>query len=396
MRQDHLAGQLLRIAVGMHQRAEVQRQQHVIELAAQRRVACRHFKAFDGVDQAHDLIIEVGDAWMRFSAFASQDAGHFDRPVRRDIVDMAVVRHVNVVFRLLVIVDGVNHLARRIGVVGPAALLQLFRFDVQVRIFIQIKQLLLDFLNDLRSRAALIVLAHFDSQHLFLLKVVKQVRARQQVQRADQPFAERQVKDVFHRCRRQATGSYAVQQFGKARFSVHDHVFNEYHVVQAEQVDGEIVAVVQRQHVADKHLHTNRNITDADKAFETGMTIDRLGHHPGRVGEVNHPRVRADLLHVFDDIENDRDGTQAFEQAARAVGLLPEIAVAQRDTLVQLARLQLADAQLGSHEISIFQRQTAVEGFMHGQRHAGFLHHALAQVENKIQLFLTFLNVHQP
>ena len=96
------------------------------------------------------------------------------------------------------------------------------------------------------------------------------------------------------------------------------------------------------------------------------MPIDRLGHHTGRIGEVNHPRVRADLLHVFDDVENDRDGTQTFKQAARAIGLLPQITVAQGNTLVQLARFQLAHAQLGSNEIRIFQRQTAIECFVYG------------------------------
>ena len=348
------------------------------------------------MNQPHDLVIEVGDTRMRFSPLAPQDAGHFDGPVSRNIVDMAVMRDVNIVLRLLVVVDGVDHFARRIGVVGPAALLQLFRFDVQVRVFIQIEQLLFDLLNDLRTRAALIILAHFNGQHLFLLEVVKQVRARQQIQRADQPFAERQVKDVFHRCRRQTTGGHAVEELGKARFPVHDDIFNKHHVVQAEQIDGEIVVVGQRQHVADEHLHADRNITDADKALEVRMTIDRLGHHTGRVGEVNDPRVRADLLHVFDDVENHRDGAQAFKQAARAVGLLPQIPVAQGNTLVQLTRLQLADAQLGGDEIRIFQRQTTIEGFMHGQRHARFFHHALAQVENNIQLLLTFLNVYQP
>ena len=41
--------------------------------------------------------------------------------------------NVHIVLGLLVIVNGVNHFTRRIRIVCPAALLQLFRFDVQVR-----------------------------------------------------------------------------------------------------------------------------------------------------------------------------------------------------------------------------------------------------------------------
>ena len=124
---------------------------------------------------------------------------------------MAVVRHIDVVLSLLVIVNGVNHFARRVGIVRPTALFKLFRLHVQIRIFIQIKQLLLNFLHYLCTCAAFIVLTHFDSQHLFLLEVVEQIGAWQQVQGTDEPFAERQVEDIFHRCSGQATGGHAVQ-----------------------------------------------------------------------------------------------------------------------------------------------------------------------------------------
>ena len=167
-------------------------------------------------------------------------------------------------------------------------------------------------------------------------------------------------------------------------------------MVQTEQIDREIVIIGQFQHVTDKHFHANWNITDANKALETGMTINRFGHHPCRVSEVNHPRVWTDFLHVFNDVENNRNGTQAFEQATGTVSFLTEITVAQRNTLVQFTRFQLANAQLGGYEICIFQRQSTIQRFMHGQRYARFLNHALAQVENNIQLLLTFLHVHQP
>ena len=303
---------------------------------------------------------------MRFCTLASKDAGHLNGPVCRDIVDVPVMGNVHIVLGLLVIVNGVNHFTRRIRIVCPAALLQLFRFDVQVRIFIQIKQLLLYFLHNLSACATFVVFAHFNGQHLFLLEVVKQIRARQQIQGADQPFAERQIEDVFHRGRSQATRGDAVEQFRKARLPVHNHIFDKDHVIQAEQVNGQIIVLGQFQYIADEHLHANRNIADADKAFETGMAIDCLGDHPGRVGKVNHPGVRADLLHVFNDVKNDRNSTQAFKQATCPVGFLAQITVAQRNALVQLTRLQLADAQLRGHEVSIFQCQATIQRFMHG------------------------------
>ncbi|MMZ64356.1 hypothetical protein D1872_266800 [compost metagenome] len=182
----------------MHQRTQIQRQQDIIELAAQRRMAGRYFETFDGVDQAHHFLVKMGNTRVWRRAVTSQNAGHFNRPVCRDIVDMTVMRHVHVMFSLLIIVNRVDHFAGRVGIVRPTAQLKLFRFDVQLWIFIQIKQLFFDLLHHLRSRAAFIVLAHFNRQHLFLLKVVEQVRARQQIQGTNQPFTERQIEDIFH------------------------------------------------------------------------------------------------------------------------------------------------------------------------------------------------------
>ncbi|MOA27139.1 hypothetical protein D3C78_1479900 [compost metagenome] len=99
---------------------------------------------------------------------------------------------------MLIIVNRIDHFAGRVGIVRATAQLKLFRFDVQLWIFIQIKQLFFDLLHHLRTRTAFVVFAHFNCQHLFLLKVVEQVRARQQIQGTNQPFTERQIEDIFH------------------------------------------------------------------------------------------------------------------------------------------------------------------------------------------------------
>ena len=156
------------------------------------------------------------NARRRFGAIATQRTGHLYRPVGRDIIDVAVMRHVNVMLGLLIIVNGVNHFTGGVGVIGPAALLQLFRFHVKIRILIELEKLFLNFLHYLRARAAFVVLAHFNRQHLFWLKVVEQIGARDQAQRPEQPFAKRQIKDIFHRVCAQSTRRYAVKQLVKA------------------------------------------------------------------------------------------------------------------------------------------------------------------------------------
>ncbi|CSR52436.1 Uncharacterised protein [Shigella sonnei] len=98
---------------------------------------------------------------------------------------MPMMRDINVMFSLLVVVDSVDHFARCIRVISPTALFQFFRLNFQLRVFIQLKKLFLDFLYYLRSCAAFVVFAHFNSQHLFLLEVIKQIRTRQQIQRTN-------------------------------------------------------------------------------------------------------------------------------------------------------------------------------------------------------------------
>ena len=93
-------------------------------------------------------------------------------------------------------------------------------------------------------------------------------------------------------------------------------------MVETKQIDIELIARSQLQHVGDKHLHADRNIAHADKALKASMTIHRFGYHARRVGKVNHPGVRTDFLNIFHNVKNDRNGAQTFKQSARAVGFL--------------------------------------------------------------------------
>src|SRR5471030_2343431 len=338
MCQQHFARQYFGIFIGMDQRTQVHRQQHIIELTADGGIARGNLKTFDGVDKPQHFFIEMHDARMRFRAVTPDSTGHFDRPVRRNIINMPVVREIDVLLSLLVVINRADHFAGRIGIISSAAQFQFFWLHIQVRIFVQLEQLFLDFLHDGGTRAAFEEFTHFNRQHLFLLEVVQQIRTRQQVQRANQAFAEWQVEDVFHRTGGKPAGSHAVEKFGKARSAVHDNIFDEHHVVQTKEVDGQIVLRGQFQDILNEHFHADRDVTDADEFFELGVAEYRLSDHTGRVGEVDHPRVRTDFFDIFNDVKNDRNGTQAFKQATYPVGFLPQIAVAQRNTFIELTR----------------------------------------------------------
>ena len=152
----------------------------------------------------------------------------------------------------------------------------------------------------------------------------------------------------------------------------------------------------QLQHIGDKHFHADRNITHADKALKVGVAIHRLGNHPRRVGKVDDPGIRADLLYILHDIKNHRNGTQTFKQTAGAVSLLTEIAVTERNTFIFFTRLQLANPQLRGDEMSPFQRGAAIQRFVDFHRHARFFHHTLAQRMDNIEFLLPFFYINQP
>ncbi len=221
---------------------------------------------------------------------------------------------------LLVVIDGIDYFASGIRVIGPAALLQLLRLNVKIRVLYSSNSCFSTFCTT-GARTAFVVLAHLNRQHLFWLKVVEQVRAWDQAQGADQPFAKRQVEDVFTEFavrRPEATPSSSSSK----RETPLTSTSRTNTVVQTKQVDIQLIARAQLQHVGDEHLHADRNVAHPDKAFEIGVAIDRLGDHARRVGKVDDPCVGANFLHIFHDVENHRDGAQSFKQPARPVGLL--------------------------------------------------------------------------
>ena len=84
-------------------------------------------------------------------------------------------------------------------------------------------------------------------------------------------------------------------------------------MVQAKEVDRQIILWCQFQHILNEHFHANGDVTDTNEFLEFGMAEYGFCDHTRWVSKVNHPRVRADFFHIFNDVKNNRDRTQPFE-----------------------------------------------------------------------------------
>ncbi|MNG03937.1 hypothetical protein D3C84_870390 [compost metagenome] len=70
--------------------------------------------------------------------------------------------------------------------------------------------------------------------------------------------------------------------------------------------------------------------------------------------------------------------------------------MAEGNALVFFPGLQLADPQLGGDKAGALQRGAAIQGLVQRHGDAGFLDHALTEVENDVQFPLTFGDIDQP
>lgn len=127
-------------------------------------------------------------------------------------------------------------------------------------------------------------------------------------------------------------------------------------MIEAEAVDAQLVfaAVQQLGQFADELAG---GVADAvDPALEAGFD-DRLGHHAGRIGEVEQHRVRrGKLLDQAAIVEDRRNRTHRHGEAAGAGGFLPKQLVIERDALVMDAAFLAADAQGGDDVVGALQR----------------------------------------
>ena len=83
------------------------------------------------------------------------------------------------------------------------------------------------------------------------------------------------------------------------------------------------------------------------------MLGDRLRDHIDRVGVIKDARTRSNLLNIFDDALHHINRAQRHEKAARPLRFLPNDAVLQWDTLIQIARLEAAGAVARQDSIAV-------------------------------------------
>jgi hypothetical protein len=86
-------------------------------------------------------------------------------------------------------------------------------------------------------------------------------------------------------------------------------------------------------------------------------------------------RARGDLHQVGAQLPHDLRGPQRHHQAARALRLLPDHAVLERDPLVERARLEPARPEAGQHGVDVGQAAAHVRGGGHRDVQAGRLRH---------------------
>ena len=91
--------------------------------------------------------------------------------------------------------------------------------------------------------------------------------------------------------------------------------------------------------------------------------MQRLGHDPDRVGEVDDPGAgRGAPAGQLGQLEHERDGPQRLGEAAGTGRLLADDAEARRHRLVGQPGGLAADAELDEHEIG------AIDGGARGRR----------------------------
>ena len=295
-----------------------------------------------------------------------------------------------------VVVDGRDGFGRHVGVVSATSLGQKLGHLGQLGILVELKELVLNGLHLLRARSLARILSHAVVQHVALQIVIAMIAARNHAQVRKLLSSERNRVDVLWRA----------IILGGIEHSLDDLVGNLFagcgvkHAVPVEVVDArkaeyEVVeGLVDEsglvEHRADGH------VAKANAAVPSAVADHGLGYHSAGIGEVDEPRVGAQLLHLLNDVENDGDSAQRLEHAARAVGLLSQHAMAKGDALILNARLEQTYAELRGNEIGIAQRLAAIERKVHFYIVTGLIPHALGKSANDLELLLTALHVHEP
>ena len=104
-----------------------------------------------------------------------------------------------------------------------------------------------------------------------------------------------------------------------------------------------------------------------------------------RIGVVEDPRLRADVLDVGEDALHRVDGPQRHEEAARPLRLLADDAVLERDALVQHTRRKAARPIARKNRIAVGEARTSIGRGRDREVEAARLRHALRQPADQVE-----------
>ncbi|CDN41254.1 hypothetical protein BN871_AD_00090 [Paenibacillus sp. P22] len=346
---------------------------------------CRHRLALVGLDHAHiiaDMAVVQIRQMNRLCSVLADDGGDFHRVAVFHEAESAVVQQVDDMNLLLVVPDGVHKADGHLGVVRPAAGCQQLRLRMKLGVGIHAEQVLLDLHAAFSARLP----AFHEYLQLFVFEIVIfQVRRRNGADELHELLAEAAGRDVLHRLAVEAD----VERFLQVVLAV---VLDGRDPAQMVQADIGEAGVGQLHRSADALEHIVGNVAEAEH-LHLRMGEDGFGQDAGRVGEVDQPGIRAQLLHAPGDVEHDRNRAHRLEEAADAARFLADHAVLQRYALIQHAGRQLADADLAEHEVRSAQRFVQIRSKHDAAIHAGRFDHAAAESPDDAELPL--VDVHQ-
>ena len=141
---------------------------------------------------------------------------------------------------------------------------------------------------------------------------------------------------------------------------------------------------------------SQRHIAQSDAFLPAAVLDNGLRDHSRRVGKVDQPGIRTQLLHILDNAKDHRDGAERLEHASRPVGLLSQHPVGQRDPLILDPGVQKAYPELSGNEIGARQRLSPVKSQIDLHIIGGSVPHALSHLAHDLQLLLPLLDVNQP
>ncbi|CDN41725.1 hypothetical protein BN871_AJ_00770 [Paenibacillus sp. P22] len=362
VRFQHFSQQLLRDSDGRNERMMSHRLQRQAAVAGYGCFDRERFVRFDGMDEPFGLRGD-GRQLERNGTLGGNEAVDLDASVVREEIQDAVVRHVQRLHVAGAVVERAHEVDGSFGIIGAAPLLQLLRLLAQVGILVQVEQLGLYALHYLGTVAVFaqgfLLLGKHGIRHVVVFEIVGRQRTKS-LDKGGVPFPGCDVGG--------GEGIVAAQQLRQAVDAVDLGAADPVKMIEADELG--VDPVRRRAVFAGKPLEqADRSVAQSDAA-DRGMLVDGLGHHAGRVGEVEQPRLRRQLFDIPANIQQHRNRAQRLHHASGAGRLLTDDSVFERNRLILAARLQHAYPHLRAYEVGTGDGEPAVRRQMDFDRKA--------------------------